>query len=40
MNQLFKMEFVRHKINSVKGEIFKAATIVLFGLLTIICSLL
>ncbi|NJO92444.1 MAG: hypothetical protein HC831_28350 [Chloroflexia bacterium] len=34
------MDFIQHTINWVKGEIFEATLIGLFGLLTIICSLL
>lgn len=34
------MEFIQHTTNWVKGEIFEGTIIGLFGLLTIICSLL
>ena len=34
------MEFIEHTLNWIKGEIFEARIIVLFGVLTIICALL
>ena len=34
------MEFIQHTTNWVKGEIFEATIFGLFGLLTIVCSLL